>query len=111
MSGRVASYETTSDNSSLYPAHCIANVKTGDIPTKIANANIFPVSIFSGTCVGMAKTVEKENLQTKEGKSTLKTSSPSWIDDTDISNCLISEQEKSQLVDLYISKFQIPIFL
>ena len=93
-------YEIASDNSSLYPARCIANVKNGEIPIKIANPNIFPVKIFSGTCVGMAETVEKESLQSKGGESTVKPSSTSWIDDVDITNCHISEQEKSQVIDL-----------
>ena len=95
-------YEIASDNSSLYPARCIANVKNGEIPIKIANPNIFPVKIFSGTCVGMAETMDKENLQSKEGESTFEISSTSWIDDIDITNCNISEQEKSHLIDLLI---------
>ena len=58
-------YEIASNNSSLYPARCIANLKNGEIPIKIANPNIFPVKIFSGTCVEMAETVQKEDLQDK----------------------------------------------
>ena len=51
-------YEITSENSLLYPARCVASVNNGEIPIKLANPNMFPVKIFSGTCVGMAEAME-----------------------------------------------------
>ena len=52
-------YEITSKNSSLYPARCVANIVDGEIPIKIANPNSFPVSVFAGTCVGMAESLTR----------------------------------------------------
>eukprot|EP00794_Sanderia_malayensis_P000881 gene881-biopygen146 len=64
-------YEITSQDSLLYPACCVANAINGKIPIKIANPNLFPVKIFSGTCVGMAEALETKDItSTKDPKVT-----------------------------------------
>ena len=92
-------YEVVSHDSLLFPARCVANVDKGQIPIRIANANLSPVKIHAGTCVGMAEAIDdRDNL--KETGKTTSDSSTSWIDDIDLSNCSVSESEKCRLVDL-----------
>ena len=49
-------YEIARDTSLLYPARSVSKVKDGIIPVNVANPYLFPVKIFSGTCIGMAET-------------------------------------------------------
>ena len=92
-------YEITSKDSSLYPARCVANTVDGAIPIKIANPNSFPVTVFAGTCVAMAESLDKIDQQSNDGKSNPSTSS-SCLDDVDIANCDISQQEETRLFEL-----------
>ena len=95
-------YEITSQNASIYPARRIANVNNNEVPLKVVNPNWFPVKIFSGTCVGMAETIDSGIMETDEGEFSPNTSSSSWVNDVDISNCNLSQQEKDRLLDLLI---------
>ena len=49
----------------------------------------------------MAEIIDDRECLKEKGKTT-SDSSTSWIDDTDVSNCRISESEKCRLVDLLI---------
>jgi len=94
-------YEVVSYDSLLFPARCVANVDRGKIPIRIANANLSPVKIHAGTCVGMTEIIDDRECLKEKGKTTSDFST-SWIDDIDVSNCSISESEKCRLVDLLI---------
>ena len=95
-------YEITSQNASLYPACCIANVNNNEVPLKVVNPNLFSVKIFSGTCVGMAEIIDSGIVETDEGELSPYASSSSWVNDVDISNCNLSQQEKDRLLDLLV---------
>ena len=82
-------YEVVSHDSLLFPAHCLANVTRGQIPIRIANANLSPVKIHAGTCVGMAEIIDNSDYLKEKGKMT-SDSSTSWIDNSDLSKCRIN---------------------
>ena len=99
-------HEISSGNSSLYPARSIACINNGIVPVKIVNTNSCLVKIFAGTCVGMAEVLKGQEVkQTREGKShkvAPNSNFLSWLDEIDLSSSSLSENEKSNLVNLLV---------
>ena len=98
--------ELSCNDSLLYPARSIANIRNGIIPVKVVNTNSCPVKIFAGTCVGMAETFKGQDVkQMNEGKSRniiSDSNSVPWLDDIDLTSSSLSENDKSRLIDLLI---------
>ena len=99
-------HEISCSNSSLYPARSIASVSNGIVPPKIVNTNSCPVKIFAGTCVGMAEVLKSQEVKpTKEGKPykvAANSNSFSRLNDIDLTASVLSESEKSSIVNLLI---------
>ena len=63
-------YEVVSHDFSLFPARCVANVTRGQTPIRIANANLSPVKIHAGTCVGIAEILDDRDCLREKGTKT-----------------------------------------